>query len=232
MAYPRNYYAQETLKDGTLVTVRAIRKDDKRRILDAFRALDREAVYRRFFSPKEDLTDAELEQVTDVDFRQVVALVATVSQADGEEIVIGDGRYVADEGNNPKRAELAFLIAEPYRGRGIASLLLRHLASIAQDADLSAFEADVLAYNAPMFAVFQRSGLPIHRRSEGDIVHVTLSLRSAQLRGRQIRRHYKRKDGMISVVTKKTLNCVHACPTMPPFSQLRDTHRRCRTSPL
>ena len=180
MADPRNYYAQETLKDGTPVTIRAIRKDDKESILDAFRALDREAVYRRFFSPKEDLTDAELEQVTDVDFRQVVALVATVSQADGEEIVIGDGRYAADKGEKPERAELAFIIAEPYRGRGIASLLLRHLARIAQDADLSAFEADVLAYNAPMLAVFQRSGLPICRRREGDIIHVTLSLRSAQ----------------------------------------------------
>jgi RimJ/RimL family protein N-acetyltransferase len=41
MADPRNYYAQETLKDGTPVTIRAIRKDDKERILDAFRALDR-----------------------------------------------------------------------------------------------------------------------------------------------------------------------------------------------
>ena len=173
MADPRNYYAQETLKDGTPVTIRAIRKDDKESILDAFRALDREAVYRRFFSPKEDLTDAELEQVTDVDFRQVVALVATVSQADGEEIVIGDGRYAAEK---PERAELAFIIAEPYRERGIASLLLRHLARIALDAGLSAFEADVLAYNAPMLAVFQRSGLPICRRREGDIIHVTLSL--------------------------------------------------------
>jgi len=48
MADPRNYYAQETLKDGTPVTFRAIRKDDKESIHNAFRALDREAVYRRF----------------------------------------------------------------------------------------------------------------------------------------------------------------------------------------
>ena len=144
MADPRNYYAQEILKDGTPVTIRAIRKDDKESIHDAFRALDREAVYRRFFTPKEDLTDAELEQVTHVDFSQVVALVATVSQAEGEEIVIGDGRYFADKGEKPERAELGFLIAELYRGRGIASVLLRHLARIAQDAGLSAFEADVL----------------------------------------------------------------------------------------
>ena len=112
MADPRNFYAQETLKDGTPVTIRAIRKDDKESIHNAFKHLDREAVYRRFFSPKQDLTDPELEQVTDVDFSQVVALVATVSRADGEEIVIGDGRYFADKEVKPERAELGFLIAE------------------------------------------------------------------------------------------------------------------------
>jgi hypothetical protein len=69
MADPRKYCAQETVKDGTPVTIRAIRKDDKERIHSAFRALDREAVYRRFFAPKQDLTDPELEQVTDVDQR-------------------------------------------------------------------------------------------------------------------------------------------------------------------
>ena len=80
----------------------------------------------------------------------------------------------------PGRAELAFIIAEPYRERGIASLLLGHLARIAHDAGLSAFEAEVLAYNAPMLAVLQRSGLPICRRREGNIIHVTLCLGSAQ----------------------------------------------------
>ena len=176
----RNYYAQETLKDGTPVTIRAIRKDDKESIHNAFRALDRDGVYRRFFAPKQDLTDPELEQVTDVDFSRVVALVATVSRADGEEIVIGDGRYVADKDGKPGRAELGFLIAELYRGRGIATLLLRHLERIAHHAGLSAFEADVLAYNAPMLAVFEHSGLPISRRREGNSIHVTLSLRSAR----------------------------------------------------
>jgi GNAT superfamily N-acetyltransferase len=178
MADPRNYYAQEILRDGTLITIRAIRKDDKERLLQAFRALDREAVYSRFFSPKTDLTNAELEQVTDLDFRQVVALVAT-SQVSGQEIVVGDGRYAAAKGEKPECAEIAFIVAEPYRGRGIASLLLTHLARIAKDAGFAAFEADVLTHNAPMLAVLQRSGFPAHRQYEGDIVRVTLCLRPA-----------------------------------------------------
>ena len=93
-----------------------------------------------------------------MDFRQVVALVATISQADGKEMVIGDGRYAAVKGEKPERAEIAFLIAEPYRGRRVGSRLLRHLTQSVQDAGLSAFEADVLAYDAPMLAVLQRSG--------------------------------------------------------------------------
>jgi GNAT superfamily N-acetyltransferase len=175
-----NYYVQETLRDGTSVTIRAIRKDDKRSILAAFRALDREAVYSRFFRPKTDLTTAELDQVTDVDFRQVVALIATVSQVDGEEIVIADGRYAITNGEQPEHAELAFIVAETYRGRGIASLLFRHLARIAKRAGLAAFEAYVLAYNLPMLAVLESSGCPVYRQHEGDVVHVTLCLRSDQ----------------------------------------------------
>jgi RimJ/RimL family protein N-acetyltransferase len=176
----RSYSVLETLRDRTPVTIRAIRPDDGKSILRAFKALDQKAVYRRFFSPKKELTDDELNELTDVDFCQVVALVATVSQAHGEELLIGGARYAAQSGENPRRAELAFLIAEAYRGRGIASLLLRHLAGIAKDAGLLAFEAEVLAENAPMLAVFQRSGLPLRRRREGNVVHVTLSLKSEQ----------------------------------------------------
>jgi hypothetical protein len=49
MTDPQNYYVQEALKDGTPVAIRAIRKHDKESIRNAFRALDRAAVYRRFF---------------------------------------------------------------------------------------------------------------------------------------------------------------------------------------
>ena len=74
---PRNYLAEETLKDGTAVTIRAIRADDGKSILEVFKNLDQESVYRRFFNPKKELTDGELKRLADVDFSQVVALVVT-----------------------------------------------------------------------------------------------------------------------------------------------------------
>ena len=39
---PRTYTAGEVLKDGTAVTIRAIQRGDKSRLLEAFKSLDRE----------------------------------------------------------------------------------------------------------------------------------------------------------------------------------------------
>ena len=67
-------------------------------------------------------------------------------------------------------------VDEAYQGRGIACLLLRHLVRIARENGVSRLEADVLAANQPMLTVFRRSGLPMQRRSEDSVIHVTLSL--------------------------------------------------------
>jgi RimJ/RimL family protein N-acetyltransferase len=171
---PRHYVADETLEDGTLVTVRAIRRDDADPLQNAFNNLDRESVYRRFFSPKKELTDAELAQLTDVDFSRVVALLVT-KQTVEVEVLMGGGRYATDDPGSG-RAEVAFVTGGNYRGLGIASHILRHLVRIAQDAGVAHFEADVLAENEPMLAVFRRSGLPMQLRRDGSVLHVTLAL--------------------------------------------------------
>jgi RimJ/RimL family protein N-acetyltransferase len=172
----RSYSADDTLKDGTPVTVRAIRREDAGTILQAFRGLDRESVYRRFFSPKKDLSSAELVQLTDVDFNRVVALVVTKADQNGE-VLIGGGRYAVEDPAS-RAAEIAFMTGAAHRGLGIASLILKHLVRIARDAGISRFDGEVLAENQPMLAVFRRSGLPMSMARDGSTLHVTLSLGS------------------------------------------------------
>jgi RimJ/RimL family protein N-acetyltransferase len=171
---PRHYVASETLQDGTLVTIRAVHRDDADAFLKAFKNLDRESVYRRFFSPKKELTDAELAQFTDVDFSRVVALLVTKQTGDSE-VLMGGGRYATD---NPSsgQAEIAFVTDGNYRGLGVASHILQHLVRIAQESGVTRFEADVLAENQPMLAVFRRSGLPMQLGRDGGVLHVTLAL--------------------------------------------------------
>jgi len=167
---PRNYIVTETLKDGTAVTIRAIRRDDSGKVLEAFANLDRESIYTRFFSYKRELTETELNQFTDVDFDHVVALVATTRPEDGETIIAG-GRYITDDATSPCRgAEVAFTTEEDHQGR------LRHLVRIARENGVSWLEADVLAGNQPMLTAFRRSGLPMQQRSDGAVIHVKLLL--------------------------------------------------------
>jgi RimJ/RimL family protein N-acetyltransferase len=171
----RDYLARDKLKDGTEVTVRAIRPDDGPAILEAFKALDAESIYRRFFSPKKELSDTELKQLTEVDFESVTALVVTALEG-GAELLLGGGRFARDGGDHPQSAELAFLTVGAYRGRGVASLLLRHLTRLGRGAGLAHLEADVLGENQAMLNVFRRSGLPFVQHRDGSVVHVTLAL--------------------------------------------------------
>jgi RimJ/RimL family protein N-acetyltransferase len=53
------------------------------------------------------------------------------------------------------------------------------LTQIARRHGITRFEADVLAGNAPMLKVFERSGLPARRRSEGGVVHLVMDLTQA-----------------------------------------------------
>ena len=169
MPYPRDYVASETLGNGLAVTIRALRPDDRERVAAAVRGLDRESIYFRLFSYRTELTEAGLDRIMRFDSaREVVLLVVT---ADGN--AIGSGRYVV---NGAGTAEVAFIVEEDYHGLGIASRLLRHLARVGAAQGIRTFEADVLAGNKAMLAVFARTGWPMTKTHEGDTVHVTLAL--------------------------------------------------------
>jgi RimJ/RimL family protein N-acetyltransferase len=177
MSDAQDYHVAEELKDGTAVTIRAIRPDDKDRIVEAFKNLEAESVYTRFFRHKSELTNGEIKAITEVDFENTVALVVTIPADGGNETIIGAGRYVLyDPPNTQRSAEIAFTVEEDYQGRGIASRILRHLIHIAQGKGVSQFEAEVLSENRSMLAVFARSGLPMKKTLEEGAIHLTLSL--------------------------------------------------------
>ena len=168
MIDPRDFSASETLRNGTVVAIRALRPDDRERLRAAYAELSPTTRYLRTFGYKAGLTESELTRYVEVDFQGTVALVAVSGDR-----IIGGGRYVRlGDGS----AEIAFTVEEDFHGQGIASRLLKHLAAIARDQGIQTFVAEVLAENTAMLAVFARSGLPMERRREGGVVHVELAL--------------------------------------------------------
>lgn len=167
------YSEFEMLRDGTRIEIRAQRPEDRADLLDAFGRMGAQSRYYRFFTPKRGFSEAEIEHFMNADFVNHVALVAVV-EANGVRQIAGAGRYLV---SNPGAAEIAFGVDDAYQGRGIASSLIRHLMAIARAAGLDSFHADVLAQNAPMLKVFERSGLQVSTTSEQSVLHVTLRLK-------------------------------------------------------
>jgi GNAT superfamily N-acetyltransferase len=169
-----NYLAPEVLRDGTAILIRAIHPDDKVRLSQHFRGLSQQSVYNRFFGLKRSLGQDDLRRLTELDFVNHVGLAATL-QSQGRERFIGVGRYIRME-KDLASAEVAFAVLDEFQGCGIGTLLLKHLAKIAQPGGIRTFTAEVLGSNHQMLELFANSGFRLHDSYDNGAVHVRLSL--------------------------------------------------------
>jgi acetate---CoA ligase (ADP-forming) len=167
---PGGYRTEEVLRDGGSIHIRAIRPDDRERLLRHFKSLSEQSIYHRFFGIKRTLSDAELARLTQLDFANHVGLVATLRE-NGDERFIGVARYVRS--TDPTRAEVAFAVLDNHQGRGIGTVLLEHLRRIAHQSGISEFEADVLGDNNRMLEVFAKSGFKVRRVAQAGVIHLS-----------------------------------------------------------
>lgn len=170
---PRNYLEDERLLDGSLIHIRAIRPDDRERLLEHFEGLSPQSKYFRFFGTRRGLGESELTRLTSPDFRSHVALLAT-QWHEGREKVIGVGRYLVGKGPGAQTAEVAFAVLDELQGQGIGTLLMEHLAMIAQAGGVGQFLADVLGANTRMLEMLEDSGAPVQSQFDSGVVHATL----------------------------------------------------------
>lgn len=171
-----DFSRQAQLRNGTPVLIRAIRPDDRERIIAAFHKLDEETIYTRFFSAKKELSANDLGRIEASDFVRAAVLVATLGSG-ADETIIGGGAYtVIQRPDGVPTAEVSFTIEEDYHGQGLSTLFMALLTEIGRARGIRRFEAEVLAGNTPMLKVFQRSGLPMTRHAEDGVVHVVMEL--------------------------------------------------------
>lgn len=175
-AFSREFSTLVPLRDGGAVRIRAIRPDDKQRLLGHFSRLSERSVYQRFFGFKRELTSEDLTLLTELDFVDAVGLVATAGAGDDERI-LGVGRYFVDPtpAGTPRRAEVAFAVEDAHQGRGIATRLLEQLLPFARQGRIAALEADVLSDNVHMLHVFSRMGFQTASSRHG-VVRMSLPI--------------------------------------------------------
>jgi hypothetical protein len=90
MIQARDYSALETLRDGRMAEIRALRPEDRAGLLAAVGRSSNQSLYRRFFGFKRGFTDQEVDFYVNVDFVSHVALVALLEE-DGQPVIVGGG---------------------------------------------------------------------------------------------------------------------------------------------
>ncbi|AQZ69923.1 GNAT family N-acetyltransferase [[Actinomadura] parvosata subsp. kistnae] len=166
--YPAHWEADVVLADGGTAHVRPIRPADADRLRSFYSRLSDESIYFRFFGPRPRLSDREVERFTNVDYVNRVALIATI----GAEMVA----VIRYDRTGPGEAEVAFLVEDAHQGRGVASVLLEHLAATARERGIERFVADVLPANMRMTGLLRQAGYTAQSQFEDGVVRMTLDL--------------------------------------------------------
>ncbi|HTS97365.1 MAG TPA: GNAT family N-acetyltransferase [Streptosporangiaceae bacterium] len=166
-AVGRRTYA--LLTDGSTVEIRPAGPQDAMAVREMHAAMSPDNMYLRFFSISARAGEREARRVCREPGPDHEALLAWLSGR-----LVGVASY--EVSGEPGEAEIAFAVPDDMHGRGIATLLLEHLVSLARQRKLKAFTAETLADNAAMLRVFADAGLPVQRRTSNGVVQLTFPL--------------------------------------------------------
>ncbi|GGY14629.1 bifunctional acetate--CoA ligase family protein/GNAT family N-acetyltransferase [Streptomyces anandii] len=157
------------LTDGTTVRIRRAGPDDHDQVLRLYEQMSDANLRLRFFSVSRTSARQGADRVAGPRRPGYRALVA---EHDGR--LVGLAEYETDP--HGPTADVALAVADDWHHRGVATLLLEHLADAARDAGVSAFTADALAENHEVLKVFHDLGLRVTRRYDGPEVHCVVQL--------------------------------------------------------
>jgi acyl-CoA synthetase (NDP forming)/GNAT superfamily N-acetyltransferase len=161
-APPLHWEADVLLKDGSTAHIRPIRPEDAALLVEFYSRVSDRSKYYRFFSPMPTLSERDVARFTQVDHQDRVAFVLLLRNE-----MIAVGRYDVVE---PREAEVAFLVQDDHQGRGIAQLLLEHLAQAARERGIERFIAEVLPDNTPMIQTFRDAGYRVVSEYEDGVL--------------------------------------------------------------
>jgi protein lysine acetyltransferase len=153
------------LRDRTELLLRPVLPGDDERTIRGHVQFSSETLYRRFMTARVP-TPALMHYLSEVDYVDHFVWVVT----DGGDPV-ADARFVRDE-SDPTVAEIAFLVADAYQGRGIGSFLVEALSVAAHIGGVKRFTARMLSDNLAMRTIMDRYGAVWQREDVGVIATV------------------------------------------------------------
>ena len=173
VSYPEELEHVDSLKDGTEIFFRPIKPTDEPALSEMLYSLSDESVRTRYMTRTVAFPHRDIQQLTNIDYKNDLAIVGVVPGVSGEEIV-AIAQYFLDP--KTQAAEVAFLVQDEWQQKGMGTFLLDYITKIAKQRGVKRFYAKVLPNNRPMLAVFHNSGYKVNTEFDGDVYNVTYDL--------------------------------------------------------
>ncbi len=155
--YPEDLETVMVTKDSAELTVRPVRPTDEEMLSDMFYDLSDQTIINRFFSMLKSMPHRRLQQFCCIDYKEEMSIVALTEEGPRQKIV-GLGSYHLNPATH--RAEIAFLVADAWQGKGIGTFMMKMLVKIARSKNIKGLTAEVMRDNVAMIALMHKSGVP------------------------------------------------------------------------
>ncbi|MBN2584636.1 MAG: GNAT family N-acetyltransferase, partial [Planctomycetes bacterium] len=167
--YPKELERYDTLRDDTQIFLRPIMPTDEPALADMLYSLSAQSVRSRYFTYTMTFPHRDVQKLTNIDYKNDLAIVGAVPGPSGEEIV-GLAQYFMDP--ESQSAEVAFIVQDEWQQKGMGTLMLEYLTQIARQRGVRRFHAKVLPTNRPMLAIFYNSGYKVNTEFDGEVYSI------------------------------------------------------------
>lgn len=177
VTYPQELEHYDTLRNGTQIFFRPVKPTDEPALSEMLYSLSERSVQTRYLTHTMAFPHKDIQQLTNIDYRQDISIVGTVPGASGDEIV-AIAQYFLDP--KTQAAEVAFIVQDEWQKNGMGTLLLNYITGIARQRGVKRFCAKVLPVNKAMLAVFHNSGYKVNTEFDGDVYSISYDLNKQQ----------------------------------------------------
>jgi len=161
----------ETLRGGERVLIRPVRPEDMALYRDFLVDVSAEDLRLRFFARIAELSAAEIDKLTHLDYRREIAFIA-LDEITGHMIGLVRLKDELDE----ETAEFAILVRSRLKGHGLGWLLMRRVIDYAKEKGLRRVYGDVLVENTTMLQMCAELGFHAAEDVGPNIRRVVLDL--------------------------------------------------------
>ena len=167
--HERSGWSYALLADGTTLTVRPPGAGDYEAVKRLHEGMSPDNLYFRFFSASQVSAEREARRICLEERPGLEALLGLL----GDELAGVASYELTPDG---PAAEIALAVADDMHRRGVATLLLEHLVSLARARGVTTLTAEVLPDNYAVLHLLTDSGLALRRRSGDGVVELSMPI--------------------------------------------------------